>query len=135
MVARPAWRYVAAWAVGLVIVVTGCASAGDPSSSSDCASQIRADGVVYTSHGFTDRGGAEHGSAERASCDDVGEDAQGSVFDGDSGRVTTWTIEGYSPSDVLGVRFDTDSFEVFVSDAVSPRERDRIYEDLGRSRR
>ncbi|MET0526248.1 MAG: DUF6281 family protein [Nocardioides sp.] len=102
--------------------------------ASDCAAQIRSEGVVYTSHGFTDQEGAKYAAAEEATCDDVGSDAKGSVFAGDSRSVTTWTFDGYSPAHVLGVRLDADSFAIYVSDSVDPAERDRIYEDLARER-
>ena len=118
-------------AVTLAFVVTGCAGNGGSQTSSDCSAQVRADGIVYTSHGYTERSATKHSSAEEADCEDVGPDATGSVFPESPRHVTTWTIANYPPAKVLGVRSgNMDSFAVFVADSVSPDERDRIYEDL-----
>jgi hypothetical protein len=126
-------------AVTLAFVVTGCAgnggsqTAGNGGSqtSSDCSAQVRADGIVYTSHGYTERSATKHSSAEEADCEDVGPDAAGSVFPESPRHVTTWTFANYPPAKVLGVRSgNKDSFAVFVADSVPPDERDRIYEDL-----
>lgn len=88
------------------------------------------DGIVYTSHGYTERKATKYSSAEEADCQDVGPDAAGSVFSESSEQVTTWTFAGHPPAKVLGVRSGRDSFAVFVADSVNPEERDRIYEDL-----
>lgn len=69
--------------------------------------------------------------ADRADCDDVGEDAAGSVFPDNPERVTTWSFRGYPTEEVLGVRFDHDAFAVFVADAVPDAERERIFRELG----
>jgi hypothetical protein len=118
-------------AVTLAVVVSGCAGTGGAEGSSDCAAQVRADGVVYTSHGYTDRRPSKHSWAEEADCDDVGADPAGSVFPESPRHVTTWRFADHPPAKVLGVRTgDTDTFAVFVADSVPPDERDRIYVDL-----
>ena len=91
---------------------------------------VRADGIVYTSYGYSDRKATRYSVADQADCQDLGEDAAGSVFPEDPEQVTTWAFRGYPTDRVVGVRFDRDSFAVFVSDSVSDTERDRIYRDL-----
>ncbi|QNN51972.1 DUF6281 family protein [Nocardioides mesophilus] len=116
---------VAAAAVG------GCSSdTGEPTAAVDCSAQLRADGIVYTSHGYSDRQARKHASAEEAECQDVGSEAAGPVFPASPHTVTTWTFSGYPPTKVLGVRSDQDSFAVFVADSVASKEREAIYEDL-----
>ena len=116
-------------AVTWAFVVTGCAGAGSHTAG-DCSAQVRADGVVYTSHGYTERNATEHSTAEEADCEDVGQDAAGSVFPESPHRVTTWTFARYPAAKVLGVWSGKGSFAVFVADSVPPEERERIYEDL-----
>jgi hypothetical protein len=118
--------------VCLVAVVASGGCSGDPQSSADCAAQVRADGVVYTSNGTTEHRASRYASAERADCHDVGNDAAGSVFPDEPDRVATWTFEGYAPTKVLGVRYSKDAFGVFVADSVSAEESQRIYADLAR---
>ena len=117
-------------AVTLCLVVTGCAGSGGSQISSDCQAQVRADGVVYTSYGYTERRASRHAAADRADCDDVGEDAAGSVFAENAEQVSTWSFRGYPPDEVLGVRFDESSYEVFVADSVPDAERERIFREL-----
>lgn len=112
------------------MVLGGCSMDSGSETSSDCASQVRADGVVYTSYGHTEHSATEFSSAEEADCDDVGDDAAGSVFPEEPRQVTTWAFPQYPPEDVLGVRFDQDTFAVFVADTVPPEKRDRIYKAL-----
>ena len=122
---------VATVAMTLSFVVTGCAENGGSQTSSDCSAQVRADGIVYTSYGFTESSATKFSSAEAADCEDVGRDAAGSVFSESPPTVTTWRFAGYPPVKVLGVRSgNTDSFAVFVADSVPPEERNRIYKDL-----
>lgn len=121
---------VVATSLTLCFIVSGCSGDGASHASSDCQQQVRADGVVYTSYGYTERKASRHSVADRADCDDVGEDAAGSLFPEDPEQVTTWAFRGYPPDRVVGVRFDKDSFAVFVADSVSDGERDRIYRDL-----
>lgn len=128
--------YKGAVAVALVIVVTGCAGNGGSPTSAACATQVRADGIVYTSYAYTEHSATKHSPAEESDCEDVGLDAAGSVFPESPRLVTTWTFANYPPAKVLGVRLgNTDSFAVFVADSVSPKERDRIYEDFARGAR
>ena len=110
-----------------LFALAGCAA---EEVAADCQLQLRADGAEYTSYGYTAREAVRHGTAEQASCDDVGEEARGSVFAGGD-QVGTWTFAGYEPGEVLGVRFDASSFAVYVADTVAADERDRIYEELG----
>lgn len=116
-----------------VVAVGGCSGSG-PQTFADCAAQVRADGVVYTSNGVTERKASKYASAERADCHDVGQDAAGSVFPDEPSQVATWTFPGYPPAKVLGVRYGTDSFGVFIADSVPSEERERIYEDLASTR-
>lgn len=119
-------------AVTLALAVTGCAETGGSQTSADCQAQVRAKGIVYTSHGYTERAASKHASAEEADCADVGPEAAGSVFPETPRLVPTWKFADYPPEKVLGVRFDTtEAVAVFVADTVPSRERDRIYEDLG----
>lgn len=111
-------------------VASGCSGDGGSQISRDCSAQVRADGIVYTSYGYTDRKASRHSVADRADCDDVGEDAAGSVFAEHPQQVTTWSFRGYPPEEVVGVRFDQDSFAVFVADSVPDAERERIYREL-----
>lgn len=97
--------------------------------------QVRADGIVDTLHGYTERKASKYSSAEVADCQDVGPDAAGSVFPEPPRNVATWTFTGYPPAKVLGVRSGRDSFAVFVADFVAPEEREQIYEDLARGSR
>lgn len=122
---------VVAVSLAFAFTVSGC-SAGGSQTSGDCSAQVRADGIVYTSHGYTERKASRHSVADQADCDDVGEDAAGSVFGEHPQQVTTWAFRGYPPEDVVGVRLDKYSFAVFVADSVPDAERERIYRDLRR---
>lgn len=123
---------VVAVSVTLTVLVSSCSEESSSSqATADCQEQVRADGVVYTSHGYTEQPASRHGVADRARCDDVGQDAAGSVFPEDPEQVTTWSFPGYPPEQVVGVRFDKDSFAVFVADTVADAERERIYRELG----
>src|SRR5690349_15313842 len=89
----------------LTVSVAGCGEGGPETvTTADCASQIRADGVVYTSDGYSGLEAREHATAERAECHDVGPDAKGSVFPDVPDRVATWAFEGHPTDEVLGVR-------------------------------
>jgi hypothetical protein len=118
--------------VTLCLAVTGCAGSGGSETSSDCSAQVRADGIVYTSHGHTEREASKHSVADRAECHDVGENAAGSVFPEQPEQVTTWSFRGYPPEKVVGVRFDADSFAVFVADSVPDAERANIFHELAK---
>lgn len=109
--------------------------AGEGVSSQDCSAQVRQDGVVYTSYGYTDRHATEFGTADEADCHDVGPNAEGSVFSEDARQVTVWSFHGFAPARVLGVRFDKESFAVFVAESVPRGDIDAIVRDLGRSPR
>ena len=117
----------------LSFMVSGCSGDGGSQTSSDCSAQVRADGIVYTSHGYTERNARRHSAADAADCHDVGENAAGSVFPEHPQQVTTWSFGGYSPERVLGVRYDEDSFVVFVADSVPGAERERIFRELQKS--
>ena len=87
------------------------------SGEADCAQQIRIRGAVYTSYGYSHQDATKYATADQAECRDVGPDAAGSVFPEHPRRVTAWTFETYRPGHVLGVRFDKDSFAVFVANS------------------
>jgi hypothetical protein len=114
----------------LCLTASGCSGDSGFRTSSDCSAQVRADGIVYTSYGYTERSARKHSVADRADCDDVGEDAAGSVFPEHPQQVTTWSCSGYPPERVVGVRVDRELFAVFVADSVSDSERERIDRDL-----
>ena len=119
---------IAALVLLVALLLAGCGS--DDEGSADCGSQVRLDGVVYTSHGFTERGGERIGPVEVAECQDVGEDARGAVFPDDPRKVEAVRIPGHDTDEVLGVRFDDDSFTVYVAESVPDDEQERIYEEL-----
>lgn len=116
--------------------LSSCASReeAEPVGAADCSAQVRVNGVVYTSHGYSDQQATRFAPADQAECHDGGEEPAGSVFPDDPGQVTTWTFQGYPPQKVLGVRFDEESFAVFVADNVSERESERIFEALAKPR-
>lgn len=119
-------------ALTLYLGLTGCSTAGSDGAS-DCNTQVRVDGITYTSVGL---GIAEHeatkfSTAELADCDDVGKDARGSVFPEHPRQVNTWKFPGYPASEVVGIRFEHDSLTVLVADSIPREERDQIFEDLG----
>ncbi len=113
----------------LTTTAAGCA--GDQRvGSADCTSQIRLDGETYSGYGSSNHSATEHAVADEAECHDVGADAAGSVFPDDARSVSVSTFDGYAPGDVLGVRFDENTFTVFMADSLSPDERDRVLEEL-----
>lgn len=77
-------------AVTLNVVLSSCAGAGGPQTagnvgaqtSSDCSAQVRAEGIAYTSHGYTERSATRHSSADAALCEDTGPDAAGYLAGG-----------------------------------------------------
>ncbi|HEX6338261.1 MAG TPA: DUF6281 family protein [Jiangellaceae bacterium] len=136
MISRQDPRLRSAATGGLAVVLlalTACAD-NDGQAAADCASQIRRGERVYTGYAYTDRVGTELGTAESAECHDVGEDAAGSVFSADSPQVDVWSVDSYSPDDVLAVPFDDDSFQVFFSESLSAEDVERIAEDLADDR-
>jgi hypothetical protein len=123
----------AAFALALVATVASACDADTRASTADCQRQVRLEGHTYTSYGFTDHGGREFGTVEEAACEDVGEEARGSYFPADPNPVAAWSFTGYSIDQVLGVRFDADTFAVFVADDMARDEADRIFRELGES--
>lgn len=114
--------------VVLATALAGCSEAGE--TNADCGQQIRLDGAVYTGWSATTTDAERFGDAERASCDDNGEDAEGSYFSDEPESVTVWSLEGYSPNEVLGVRLDKESFTIFVADSVNDGDRDDLISAL-----
>ena len=110
------------------LMSSGCG--GDSPVAADCQGQIRIGDEVFTSYGYTKSEATRHGVADQAECHDFGHDAAGSVFPDDPQQVPTWTFDGYSPDEVLGVRFGNGGFAVFVVDSLPPEERDRMLEAL-----
>ena len=120
--------------VALLLLGSGCAS--DPETqgaTADCSSQVRVGDEVFTSYAFTRAQATRQGVADAAECHDVGADPAGSVFPDDPRQVRTWSFEGYSPDEVLGVRAGDDAFAVFIAESVSATERDRIADGLSNS--
>jgi len=93
---------------------------------------VRLNERVYTSHGYTDRAASRFAEADEAECHDVGQNPPGSVFPDNPRHVTAGSFAGYPTDKVLGVRFDEDSFGVYVADSVPRTESDRIYKELQR---
>jgi len=118
----------AAWASSLAIA--GCSLAGESGAANDCNSQVRVGDVVYTAVGQTDRATTRLSTAEAADCDDTGDDPRGSVFPEGPRLVETWELTGHATDEVLGVRADKDSVEVFIADSLPPEVRDRLTQDL-----
>ena len=114
----------------LPVLLAGCSADDNPQIAGECSAQIRTDGTVSTSHGYTDLVASRHSVAEAAECHDVGEDAAGSVFPERPRQVATWSFRGYPPTTVLGVRFDKGSFAVFVADSAPVAQRERILQEL-----
>jgi hypothetical protein len=128
---RPVRTVTTALALGLLTSACGGQVGAGPAGSADCSTQIRADGVVFSSYGFTRHDATEHGVARESVCEDVGSHARGSVFTGESRHLTTYRIYGYPPSQVLGVRYPhLPRLAVFVADSVGHADRDRIYREL-----
>lgn len=121
-----------AFAFILALTVAGCAIDGTSHALGDCSAQVRSAGVTYTAYGYTEREAHPYSLADVADCRDSGEDAEGSVFSEHPERVTTWSFAGYEPEEVLGVRFDANTFAVFVADTLPEAERDHIFRDLRR---
>ena len=118
-------REVAVFNVGLAVTTEP-----PQQTRSDCTAQVRLQGRLYRGYGYTDREGIRFAVADQADCHDVGDDAEGAVFAAAPPQVTVWSFPGYAPERVLGVRFDQDSFAVFIADSVSPADLDRIVADL-----
>lgn len=68
--------------------------------------------------------------ADVAECHDVGENPEGSVFMDDPRQVAVWSFHGYPLEQVLGVRRDENSYEVFVAESVPRADVDRIVGEL-----
>ncbi len=96
---------------------------------------MRADGAIYTSLGRIQHSAILYSSADEADCEDVGENADGSVFPEHPRQVRTWAFSGFPPEKVLGVRANRDSFAVLFADTMSPEQRDQIYQDLAEEAR
>ena len=90
---------------------------------------------MYTSCGYTEREATKHALAEEGDCDDVGPEPAGSIFPTSPRHVASWTFAGYPAATVLGVRYDKQSFAVFVAHSVGARRREQKVEKLGSERR
>ena len=113
-----------------VVVLGGCSGDACEPSTADCSSQVRIGERVYTSHGFTERAATRFAKADVAECQDTGCDPKGSVFSGEPTQMTVWSFEGYSTDQVVGTRFDDDSYAVFVADSDSDQEAERLLQEL-----
>jgi hypothetical protein len=111
-------------AASLALAVAACAESDvEPVTTADCGLQIRFNGVIYDGWVYTEQEGATRlGTADQAECHDFGPNAEGSVFPDDPRRVAVWAFDGYTPEEVVGVRFDRDSFVVYVNGS-TPRHR------------
>lgn len=117
-----------------VVLLAGCGDDGGGTASADCTTQVRVGDAVYSGYGSTAEVMEPWREAEVAECHDTGvvggQEPQGSVFTGEGDRVQTWTVEGYEPQQVIAVRHRRDQVEVFVSDDLTEKERDRIISSL-----
>ena len=113
-----------------VLAVTGCDAGQAARSAADCVSRVRLDGRAYSGYGYTDHAATELAKADVAECHDLGEEPEGSVFTDDPRQVPVWSIRGYPPEQVVGVRRDENSYEVFVAESVPRADVDRIVEEL-----
>jgi hypothetical protein len=68
-----------------------------------------------------------------AGCHDEAANASGPVFGTDPPQVAVSKFPGYSPYEVLGVRFTEDSFSIFVAETVSAQDSARIFDELSGS--
>src|SRR5690554_6624362 len=130
----PPVRAVTTGVLVMVLPALAACTQQEGQAAADCGAQIRRGEQVYTGYAYTDRVGVELGKAETAECHDVGEDAEGSVFSADPPQVTIWSVEGYSPDDLVAVRFDDDLFQVFFSESLPAEEVERTAEDLSDER-
>jgi Family of unknown function (DUF6281) len=120
-------------AATVALLLAGCAgstNAREGRAASECTSQVRLDGVIYSGYGYTDQQATRLGTADEADCHDVGPDPKWSVFPENPRQVEVWSFEGYSPHEVVGVRFDDDSFAVFVAESVQPDRASRVFNEL-----
>ncbi len=42
-----------------------------------------------------------------------------------------WSFEGYSPDEVVGVRFDKESYTIFIAESLPDGDRDSLLAELG----
>lgn len=117
----------------LTFGASACAATNvaEPGGAADCQRQVRLNGVTYTSYGYTEREATRYAVVDEVECHDV-RPAVGSVFSDEPQKATAWSFAGYSPEMVLGVRFEKDSFAVFVADSVPTAESERIFRQLRR---
>jgi hypothetical protein len=87
-------------------------------------------GQVYSGYGYTDHRATKFARADEADCHDVGRDPAGSVFPDSPRQVDVWTFDDYSSEQVVGVRFDDDTFSVFIAQSVPRVEAERIEREL-----
>jgi hypothetical protein len=105
-------------------------NAPEGSAAFECTPQIRMNGQVYSGEGYTDHGATKFGRADEADCHDLGRDPAGSVFPDSPRQVDVWTFAEYSSKQVVGVRFDADTFSLFISQSVPQDEAERIEREL-----
>jgi hypothetical protein len=96
------------------------ADEGQDGAGPDCASQLRFRGVTYTGYRFTATQPAKLGYAMPV--------CAGKVIAG--GPIAVWSFRGQAPSKVIGRQGLQGRVVVYVADAVSPSERDRILADI-----
>lgn len=118
---------------GLSTLTTGCSEC--VTTSADCGSVVRHEGVLYSVYGETEAAARPIGEAEQAACDDVGsgcDEPRGSYFPDDPTEVAVHAIEGYSTSRVLGVAGSDGSLQVGVAQSMDRSEVEEIVRDLTR---
>lgn len=118
-----------------VLAVAGCGVGQSAQSAPDCTNRVRLDGRVYSGYGYTDRAGTEFAVADVAECHDTGESPEGSVFTDDPRQVPVWSFHGYPPRQVVGVRRDENSYEVFFAESVPRGDIELIVDELSNAGR
>jgi hypothetical protein len=116
---------------GLAFLLAACGmNTPEGPAAFECTPQIRMNGKVYTGYGYTDRQATKFTKADEADCHDVGRDPAGSVFPDSPRQVEVWTFADYSSKQVVGVRFNEDTFSVFIAQSVPRDEAERIEREL-----
>jgi len=121
----------------MILAAAGCAETADRPAKNDaeaeCQPQVRLGDQVYEAWSYTDQEpGPMVGDADAADCDDVGEEPEGAVFPENPEQVPAWSFRGFPTDQVIGVRFDQDTFTVFINEAVPQRRAEAISTELGK---
>ena len=124
-------------ALALILAACACSPSGTGSSSpvADCAVAVRHDGDVYVEAGFSKARDERLGRADLSSCGDLGRDPRGRYFGDHPERVAVWSLRGYDPADVLGMRLNGHVFRVLVAEDLPDAVQREIRRTLLKDRR